>query len=78
MQHIHHLALKGLSPLLSSRFRLSKFSGEFGVARFCDDTQNTLSDPSGEFVGPLVYRLVGDAHDLSGSGDRTAEDFNGL
>lgn len=78
MQHIHHLALKGLTPLLSGRFRLSKFSGEFGVARLCDDTKDPLSNPCGEFVGPLVHRLVGDAHGLGGSGDRTAEDFNGL
>lgn len=59
-------------------FGLGEFFGQLRVARLCDDPENTLSDPRREFVGPLVHRLVGDAHGLSGSGDGTAEDFNGL
>lgn len=76
MKHVHHLALLELGRLVC--LRLSEFSGESRVTLLGDDTQDALSDTSGQDVGPLVHRLVGDAHGLSGSGDRTAEDFNGL
>lgn len=73
MQHIHHLVLKGLTPLLASRFRLSKFTGEFGVARLCDNTENALCDARGEFVGPLADRRVADAERPGGCSRRAAE-----
>lgn len=76
MKHVHHLALLELGRLVC--LRLGKLSGESRVTLLGNDTEDTLSDASGQDVGPLVYRLVGDAHGLSGSGDRTAEDFNGL
>ena len=42
------------------------------------DRQNSVSYSVRKFIRPLIHRLVSDAYCLGGSGDGTAQQFNGF